>query len=160
MRKEDYDKNRFQNRFTNLGINKDEMDRMYRQHLWEQAEMERLQAIAIMEAQQRGAQQVQYSSGGSAITQEEPTPIPTGYVLTMGVDAINTNSFYVGINSTPDGPMNLIFNWGDGTVETFVHDPSTQINYDHAYAAVGTYTMTLEIDEPDYVAGIIIDAND
>lgn len=160
MRKEDYDKNRFQNRFTNLGINKDEMDRMYRQHLWEQAEMERLQAIAIMEAQQRGAQQVQYSSGGSAITQEEPTPTPTGYVLTMGVDAMNTNNFYVGINSTAAGPMNLIFDWGDGTVETFVHDPSTQINYDHSYASVGTYTMTLEIDEPDYVAGIIIDAND
>ncbi len=47
MRTEDHNRNKFQNRFSNLGIDQQELDRMYRQHLWEQEEMARLQALSI-----------------------------------------------------------------------------------------------------------------
>jgi hypothetical protein len=60
MRKADHDKSKFQNRFGNLDINQQELDRMYRQHLWEQEEMERLQALTI-------------ATSGGAVSSSAPT---------------------------------------------------------------------------------------
>jgi len=57
------EKKRFTDKFSNFSIPQAELDRMYRQHLWEQEEMERLKAL--MEAGQRlGVAGVQPSSGG------------------------------------------------------------------------------------------------
>lgn len=77
MRNSDYDKSRFQNKFGNLNISKQELDRMYRQHIWEQEEMERLRAFSLMEAVQRAGGSSASSFGGGPAPAE-----PSGLLIT------------------------------------------------------------------------------
>ena len=137
----DYLREKFQAKFGNLRVSKDELDRMFRQFLWEEEEMERTKML--LEAKIGPIQQVSYtpSPGGVSSSSDDGDPFISTWdlsVLTSG-DGLGGNDIRLPLLSS--GEYDFTVDWGDGTSDRIT--AWDQAEKEHSYPSTSTYTVTI-----------------
>lgn len=146
----DYLREKFQAKFGNLGVSKDELDRMFRQFLWEEEEMERTKML--LEAKIDPVQQGSYtpSPGGVSSSSDDGDPfISVWDPLRSPVSGSGfqpTPSFIIGpldivLPLVPAGVYDFIVDWGDGTSDRITS--WNQAETLHTYPSGAEYTVTI-----------------
>jgi len=152
----DFLRDKFLSRFGNIKASKEELDRMFRQFLWEEEEMARMQFI--MEAEKNAKSSAATVPSGDGAIQPEPTPPTPTYDLTLVVDVeADGETFYLQIGSSD--VFDVTFSWGDGAEETYP-DNNGLNTFSHLYDTSGNYEVRVIFSDPSVITQILANQND
>jgi hypothetical protein len=153
----DFLREKFLSRFGTLRASKEELDRMFRQFLWEEEEMERMRMI--LEAEGSRAAAVSSASGGGS--QPESAPVVPGNTLSFTINLEDDDSYFrIGFSTNELGPTDISIDWGDGTIDEVTLAASSSTNYQHTYVTADFYSIVATVSEPESIIRIAADQND
>lgn len=146
----DYLREKFNARYGNIKVPKEELDRMFRQFLWEEEEMERTKML--IEAKINPIQQVSYSPtpGGVSSSSDDGDPFisvwdPLRNPVTGSGFAPDPARIFgvldIGLPLLPTGTYDFTVDWGDGTSDRITSWNQPEIY--HTYPSGGEYTVTI-----------------
>jgi len=145
----DYLREKFNARYGNVKVPKEELDRMFRQFLWEEEEMERTKML--LEAKIDPIQQVSYtpSAGGFSSSSDEEDPFISVWNPLRGGSGTgfqpNTSRGIGGLDIVlplvSTGVYDFTVDWGDGTSDRITS--WNQFEAQHTYPSGAEYTVTI-----------------
>jgi hypothetical protein len=149
----DFLRDKFLSRFGNIKASKEELDRMFRQFLWEEEEMARMQFI--MEAEKNAKNSAATVPSGDGAIQPNSTPT---YDLTLLITVESPGeTFYLQIGSS--SAFDATFSWGDGVEETYP-DNNGLNTFSHLYDTDGNYEVRVIFSDPSVITQILANQND
>jgi surface protein len=129
----DHLRDKFYQRFGNLNLPKEDLDRMFRQFLWEEEQTERTNELFLI-------------ANGEGLIPSTNSSDTEAFISTWTVDGSLTSGSGIGIYDillplVSTGEYDFSVDWGDGTSDAITswNQPETK----HTYPAYGTYTVTI-----------------